>query len=235
METKIKNETLTLENKNTTLFEKITAIRSDFLKMKIKKSGENKYSGFKYYELGDIIPAITALEEKYGVFSVISFTETDAYILIRDAENYSSENETSYVNMSCPLRISSVKGANDAQNFGATMTYYRRYLLMLAYQIVENDSFDMSLGENQKKEDELKETKTKIIGLCKQAADKEKLIAKLEELGLEGGNPNKIKDIETAQKVLSEIQIFVKDGTAPASKKVRPKTDAKSEAKISNE
>ena len=41
--------------------------------MNLKKSGENKFAGFKYYELGDFLPAINKLMLDHKLFSYINF------------------------------------------------------------------------------------------------------------------------------------------------------------------
>ena len=39
----------------------------------LKKSGRNDFSGFSYYELGDFLPSIIELCNKYGLFTKINF------------------------------------------------------------------------------------------------------------------------------------------------------------------
>jgi hypothetical protein len=40
------------------IYEKVQKIKLELLEANIKKSGNNKFSGFKYYELGDFMPHI---------------------------------------------------------------------------------------------------------------------------------------------------------------------------------
>lgn|GEM_PF-6815514 len=191
------------------IYKKLAKIRLDFGKEKIKKSGLNKFSGFKYYELGDIIPLILALEEKYGVASNITFTETTAKMVIVDTDNYSPDDPTTFVEYEIPLKIPTVKGANEAQNLGSVITYDRRYLYMLAYNIVENDSFDYSMGADAKEADEIKSIVSKIVAHCKVIAekqDKAEAVRILQECGVIDGNPHNIKDKTLAETALKAVE-----------------------------
>ena len=47
------------------VFEKLQNCRVELQKMNLKKTGENKFAGFKYYELADILPSINELFLKY--------------------------------------------------------------------------------------------------------------------------------------------------------------------------
>ena len=42
------------------IYEKLTVAKKTILEANLKKSGENKFAGFKYYELSDITPKIIA-------------------------------------------------------------------------------------------------------------------------------------------------------------------------------
>lgn len=39
--------------RNMNIYQKIQAVKKELSERELKKSGENKFSGFKYYELGD--------------------------------------------------------------------------------------------------------------------------------------------------------------------------------------
>jgi len=197
------------------VFKKISELRLELSKMKLKKTGENKFSGFKYYNLPDIMPAILTLEAKYGLVSFCEFRETSATLTIHDTEN----TDDKYVASVIPMKLAAVKGANEVQNLGASVTYLTRYLYMNAYGIVENDTFDYSLGENEKKAEELKEIKNQIIGVCKAVENKDGLVALLEENGLEKGNPNKIKTQKQAETILEIVKNFKEGENKKASEK----------------
>ena len=43
------------------IYEKIQLVKEEILESNLKKSGENKFAGFKYYELADFLPTIIKL------------------------------------------------------------------------------------------------------------------------------------------------------------------------------
>ena len=47
--------------KNMSIYHKIQKVKLELSSRELKKSGENTYSGFKYYELGDFLPSIIEL------------------------------------------------------------------------------------------------------------------------------------------------------------------------------
>lgn len=133
-----------LTEENTTkmnLYQKIQKIRVELQKLKLKKSGVNKYAGFNYYELGDFLPALNKLADKYGVVNCISFDNEFATLIIYDSDTEKSLKFTS------PMRELDLKGCNAIQALGGVETYSRRYLYLTAYEIVENDMSDAVSGK----------------------------------------------------------------------------------------
>ncbi len=133
---------------------KLQKAKLELTKKDIKKSGKNTYTGFTYFELSDFLPHIVEILESLGLCSVINIGEKVAELEIINIDN--PEDKTS---VSIPVATASVKGANDMQNLGATQTYLRRYLYMLAFDIVENDISDSLINKDlhQKKVKEVEE------------------------------------------------------------------------------
>ncbi|MDR1240297.1 MAG: ERF family protein [Oscillospiraceae bacterium] len=132
------------------IYEKVQKIKAELLECNLKKSGNNKFSGFKYYELGDFMPHIIRLCEKYKVCTVISFHDNTASLSAIDSE--ASENPETSVPMliiSCPIEKLELRGANAIQALGGTQTYLRRYLYMAMFDITENDLFDSVSGKTE--------------------------------------------------------------------------------------
>jgi hypothetical protein len=107
---------------------------------KLKKSGKNKFAGYEYFELGDFLPAIQEICQKIGLCGVVSFTEHMAYLQINDVEDGTS------IMFSSPMSSAALKGCHDVQNLGAVQTYLRRYLWTNAFEIVEHDALDATMG-----------------------------------------------------------------------------------------
>ena len=122
---------------------KLQKAKLELTKRDIKKSGKNTYTGFTYFELSDFLPHIVEILESLGLCSVINIGEKMAELEIINIDN--PEDKTS---VSIPVAKASVKGANDMQNLGATQTYLRRYLYMLAFDIVENDISDSLINKD---------------------------------------------------------------------------------------
>lgn len=108
----------------------------------LKKSGHNKYAGFKYFELGDFLPEIQRIFADIGLCGHINFGSNFAELKILN-----SECPDEIVVFTCPNGSVSFKkesDPNDIQNIGAIQTYQRRYLWMVALEIAEHDAIDAS-------------------------------------------------------------------------------------------
>jgi len=121
------------------VYEKLNIARKKFHGIELKKSGHNKFAGYKYFELGDfIIPALDIFNE-VGLTAVISFGKEEASMTIIDVDK--SEDR---IIISSPMSTAALKGCHEVQNLGAVQTYLRRYLWVAALEIVEHDALDSS-------------------------------------------------------------------------------------------
>lgn len=107
----------------------------------LKKSGENKFAGYKYFELADFLPQTMAIFHSLGLASVVSFTTDTATLTITDCEDGQS------VQITSPMAEANLKGVHPIQNLGAVQSYQRRYLWMAAMEIVEADAIDSAPPE----------------------------------------------------------------------------------------
>lgn len=112
-------------------------------KMELKKSGENKFANYTYFELKDFIPQTMNIFHDLKLASVVSFTEELATLLILDLE------DNSQILITSPMAQANLKGAHPIQNLGAVESYQRRYLWLAAMEIVENDILDAPPAEPQ--------------------------------------------------------------------------------------
>jgi len=104
----------------------------------LSKSGNNKFAGYKYFELGDFLPAVQQIFNDLGLCGVVSFGTETATLEIRDTED-----DTALMIFS-PMSTPALKGCHEVQNLGAVQTYLRRYLWVTAMEIVEHDALDSS-------------------------------------------------------------------------------------------
>lgn len=131
------------------IYQKLAQARLE-LKMKgLKPSGSNKYAGYTYFDLCDILPTVTEIEQKLGMLSVVRFEAEKATLTVYNTENDSANDNIVF---SSPMSTAELKGCHQVQNLGAVETYIRRYLYMAAYGIVESDVLDK--GEEEKPQGE---------------------------------------------------------------------------------
>lgn len=133
-------ESKTTKTKN--VYQKLLEARVKFLDSNTKKSGKNMHLAFKYFELDDIVPTATKIFEEVGLLHLVSFENDRAYMQIVNIEN-PEERVFFYAPV---VTLAENKGTNAVQAFGATMTYYRRYLYMLTLDICEADTFDAGVA-----------------------------------------------------------------------------------------
>jgi hypothetical protein len=119
------------------VYQKLNAARAKFHSIELKKSGHNKFAGYKYFELGDfIIPALEIFKE-HGLTGIISFGKDTA-----DLRIVNNEKPEEVIVIESPMSTAALKGCHEVQNLGAVQTYLRRYLWVAALEIVEHDAID---------------------------------------------------------------------------------------------
>ena len=121
------------------VYQKLNAARSEFHSIELKKSGHNKFAGYKYFELGDFIIPALEIFKKHGLTSVISFGKETADMRIVNVDK-----PEEVIVIESPMSTAALKGCHEVQNLGAVQTYLRRYLWVAALEIVEHDALDSS-------------------------------------------------------------------------------------------
>lgn len=129
------------------IYEKIQQVRVELQNLGLNKSGKNKFAGYTYFELSDFLPAINQLCKDHKLMTHISFTREEATLTIINAE--APDEKVIYTS---PMYEAVLKGAHPIQNAGAVITYQRRYLMMLAFEIVECDALDSTQGKGVPRE-----------------------------------------------------------------------------------
>ena len=120
---------------------KIMQARISLQNSKLTKSGNNKFAGYKYFELGDFLPAAQQIFAELGLCGIVSFGAEEATLTITDTE------DNSHLVITSPMSTAALKGCHAVQNLGAVQTYIRRYLWVAALEIVEHDAIDMTAGK----------------------------------------------------------------------------------------
>lgn len=123
------------------IHKKLNEARLAFHSLPLKKSGQNTFAGYKYFELSDfLVPALRIFND-VGLCAVISFSESTASMHIVDVE------DGSQVIIHSPMGSANLKGCHEIQNIGACETYSTRYLWTAALCIVEHDALDSTTGK----------------------------------------------------------------------------------------
>lgn len=150
------------------VYEKLQEVRVELQNMNLKKSGKNTFSKYEYFELSDFLPSINQLCKKYKLSTVTTFNEDFAALEVINVEAPEEK-----IIFTSPMAKAELKGCHEIQNVGAVETYQRRYLMMLAFEIVESDTLDAVTGSDNKatpKQRELSDAQlTALYELGKQA------------------------------------------------------------------
>lgn len=133
-----------------TVYGRIQKVRAELSKMNLKKSGKNKFTQNTYYELGDFEPQLNALCDQYGIMPLFTLKKDVSVLRVINVDK-PEESATFHI----PTADSQVKGATAIQNLGGQITYLRRYLLMIAFEISEGDTEDAQSQEDIKRLDQI--------------------------------------------------------------------------------
>ena len=120
------------------VYKKLQEARNRLNKVTLSKSGKNAFAKFNYFELADFMPAVTGIFNDVGLCGVVSFTPETAYLTIHDVEG----DERSFITFTSPLVMANMDRVQPIQSMGASHTYYRRYLYLMALDLVEHDLVD---------------------------------------------------------------------------------------------
>ena len=120
------------------VYDKLQRARVTLQSIELKKSGHNKFAGYRYFELADFLPTVNKIFDDLGLCHTLEFSSDLATMRIIDTENGGCAKFT------CPMAEAHLKGCHPVQNLGASITYITRYLLVMAMAIVEHDAIDAS-------------------------------------------------------------------------------------------
>jgi hypothetical protein len=129
--------------------QKLLTARCKFLESQVQKSGKNMKLKYKYFELDDIVPVALPIFQEVGLLPVTTFTNEVASMALVNVDD-----PMDIITFTSPMReiepiISNTTGGevtNAIQRLGAVETYQRRYLYMIALDIVEADEMEAMTG-----------------------------------------------------------------------------------------
>lgn len=188
MEEKNNNNEQTTIELQLTAYNKLQKVRKELQEAKLKKSGHNDFQHYDYFTLDDIVPKATELFDKYGLTPIfnVSIDENGVEYATLDIIDNSSvirfKSPTANPNSKDPI-----------QALGSKITYMRRYLYLMALDVVEPDTVDnqdntKTVEEKVDYASEYQVTQIKTYGklISKELAEKKvKTVNQIKELTLE--------------------------------------------------
>lgn len=191
------------------VYQKLQKVRTVFLSEPIKKSGKNKFAGYEYFELGDFIPTVHRLFDQAGLIGVVGFNSQEATLTI-----YNTESPGEMIQFTSPMVFASNPKGQAIQDLGSTHTYMRRYLWLMALEIVEHDAVDASAPvEAPKKESAPKKETPKESKQEMSKADQDLMVEKMIEHGLLCNTTDELTGLWKAnQSQIDEIKTTNPDG-----------------------
>ena len=165
------------------LNESIIKIRVDLQNSKLKKSGENKFANFDYFELSDFLPRLNELMLQEEINDRFYIKDGNAILeLIKGEEK--QEYTIPFVIFDTPLTYKKDKSGNylkdkngeyiqvpsmqDIQYLGALNTYYKRYLYLNAFGITDGEIIDSMDNNELKKDSKEPNYRNELIKYCKE-------------------------------------------------------------------
>ena len=146
-----KGRKTTMANTTKNVYQKLLEARALFMEEDVKKSGKNMKMSYKYFELQDIVPVALPIFQKVGLLPITTFTDDMALMCVINVDDpQDCINFTSPMREIAPIVSNSTGGevTNAIQRLGSVETYQRRYLYMIALDIVESDSIEPTTGSN---------------------------------------------------------------------------------------
>lgn len=131
-----------MENKN--IYIKLQEMRKEFHSQELKKSGHNKFAGYTYFELKDIIPVATVLLEKYRLTTFMNCGVDGATLTL-----INSDKPEEQIVFTVPAGTCQLKSCHDIQNVGAVITYQKRYLMVNLFDVIESDGIEATTGKDE--------------------------------------------------------------------------------------
>ncbi|WWU65190.1 ERF family protein [Clostridium baratii] len=150
------------EEKKLTIDEKMQIAKVELQKKDLKKSGFNKYSNYKYFELRDFLPHINEICLKVRLGTEFQYTEDLAVLIIKDLDN-----PQEVLKCHTPVKVPVLKGCNEMQAIGASQTFARKQLYTMAFDIAETDAIDAGATDEDAEEAKRKINKASVMTINK--------------------------------------------------------------------
>lgn len=142
--TKPKEDISVEEIKKMRMVERLANMQLETQYANLKKTGVNKFSGHKYFQLSDIEPWVTELCYKYRCTINKSLIKEAKLILV----SWDDEEDQIGTILDYPEYVK-LDRMNFVQSAGSYITFFTRYLYISMFNISENDVIDSLDPNNQ--------------------------------------------------------------------------------------
>lgn len=130
------------------VYQKLNQARVNLQESDIKKTGKNKHLGFEYFELADFLQVINKINNEIGICTAFKTFDTKSELHV-----FNAEKPEEVIVFESPVAHAKLQGnASAIQELGSQHTYMRRYLYLMAYEIIENDVQDARIGSQAQKQ-----------------------------------------------------------------------------------
>lgn len=130
------------------VYQKLNSARVKLQNSDIKKTGKNKHLGFEYFELADFLQVINEINNELGIFTAFKTFDAKSELHV-----FNVEKPEEVIVFESPVAHAKLQGnASAIQELGSQHTYMRRYLYLMAYEIIENDAQDAQIGSTKEKD-----------------------------------------------------------------------------------
>lgn len=119
------------------IYEKLLAARVKLHAEPLEKTGWNDFSKYHYFQLADFVTPLLGIFNELKLLSIVSFTKELAQLTIINIEAPDER-----LVFTSPMGGAQLKGTHEIQQIGAVETYQRRYLYVMALDIIEHDGID---------------------------------------------------------------------------------------------
>lgn len=118
------------------IFKKLQKARMYIKAKEVKKLGYNTYSNYAYYTPEQVNDLTTEAANEYQLFNKYDLIKRELGLVGKLTIHDLESNEK--IQFEAPTDVPEMKATNLAQQYGGAMTYNNRYLLMFAYDIMDN-------------------------------------------------------------------------------------------------
>lgn len=120
-----------------TIKQKIVTISNQ---LRVTKDGTNTFAKYDYFKPDDILKALNPLLKEHNLFMSFNLPFNKEKVMYEATLYFEDlEDEKQNITYKFDIPLTKVSGASEAQGAGATMTYAKRYSIMNAFSIADND------------------------------------------------------------------------------------------------